>query len=69
MLLLRYMFDFSHREVAAILERSPEDVRILQHRAQAFLRERLSAIGQGPSRAVRRARMRAPTCYSTALHR
>jgi RNA polymerase sigma-70 factor (ECF subfamily) len=48
-LLLRYMLDLSHRDVAAILGRSAEDVRGLQHRALRSLRERLVAIGRAPA--------------------
>jgi RNA polymerase sigma-70 factor (ECF subfamily) len=48
-LVLRYMVDLSHAEVAATLDRTVEDVRGLQHRALRFLRERLTAIGRAPA--------------------
>jgi RNA polymerase sigma-70 factor (ECF subfamily) len=48
-LMLRYMMDLSTADIARVLERSTEDVRILQHRALRFLRDRLSAVGRGPS--------------------
>jgi RNA polymerase sigma-70 factor (ECF subfamily) len=49
-LALRYMLDLSHREIAAILGRSYDDVRVLLHRAQRFLRARLTAVGRDPTR-------------------
>jgi RNA polymerase sigma-70 factor (ECF subfamily) len=45
-LLLRYMLDLPHAQIARILDRSPDDVRMLQSRAQRFLRERLTAVGR-----------------------
>lgn len=58
-LLLRYMLDLSHREIAAVLDRSSDDVRMQLHRAQRFLRERLDALGRRtehhrPQRMLRR---------------
>ncbi|MDX6651684.1 MAG: hypothetical protein QOJ38_465 [Solirubrobacterales bacterium] len=52
-LLLRYLLDLPGAEIARVLERSPEDVRILQHRALRFLEKRLSAVGRGPGRLKR----------------
>jgi RNA polymerase sigma-70 factor (ECF subfamily) len=49
-LMLRYMLDLRHGEIARILGRSPEDVRMLQSRAQRFLRQRLGALRQEGSR-------------------
>jgi RNA polymerase sigma-70 factor (ECF subfamily) len=49
-LLLRFMLDMGHAEIARLLERSPEDVRNLQSRALRFLRVRLTALGRGPRR-------------------
>jgi RNA polymerase sigma-70 factor (ECF subfamily) len=45
-LVLRYMLDLNHAEIATVLGRSPEDVRKLQSRAQRFLRDRLDALAQ-----------------------
>jgi RNA polymerase sigma factor (sigma-70 family) len=43
-LMLRYMLDFSPAEIAAVLGRSANDVRVLQHRALQFLKQRLTAL-------------------------
>jgi RNA polymerase sigma-70 factor (ECF subfamily) len=50
-LLLRYLFDLGTAEIAELLERSPADVRLLQHRALTSLRTRLSAVGRDSGRA------------------
>jgi RNA polymerase sigma-70 factor (ECF subfamily) len=55
-LVLRYMMDLPYAQIAAILNRSVEDVRSLNSRGVRFLRKRLTAIGRIPSRP--RARMR-----------
>jgi RNA polymerase sigma-70 factor (ECF subfamily) len=47
-LALRYLLDLRAREVAAIMDCSENEVRMLQHRAQKFLRERLAALGREP---------------------
>jgi RNA polymerase sigma-70 factor (ECF subfamily) len=47
-LMLRYMHDLAYAEIAAILDRSPDDVRKQQQRGVAFLRARLEAIGRAP---------------------
>jgi RNA polymerase sigma-70 factor (ECF subfamily) len=47
-LLLRFMLDLPSSEIAQILERSPEDVRMLQSRALRFLNSRLTAVGRVP---------------------
>jgi RNA polymerase sigma-70 factor (ECF subfamily) len=47
-LMLRYLADLRSGDIAAILGRSPEDVRMLQHRAQRYLRDRLVALGRAP---------------------
>lgn len=47
-LTLRYMLGMRATEVATVLDRSPGEVRVLQHRALGYLRDRLSAIGRGP---------------------
>lgn len=56
-LTMRHLFDLSTKEIAEIMERTVDDVRMLQHRGQRFLRDRLTAIGRGP-RPSRRTRMR-----------
>jgi RNA polymerase sigma-70 factor (ECF subfamily) len=43
-LLLRFMLDMPSDEAAAVMGRDASDVRTLQHRAIAFLRQRLSAV-------------------------
>ena len=55
-LLMRYMLDLSNRQIAAVLDRSAADVAVLHHRALAFLRGRLAALGH-PPRHARRARL------------
>lgn len=56
-LVLRYMLDLSIAQVAEILERTPNEVELLQRRAQQVLRARLLALGRAP-RAARRVRWR-----------
>jgi RNA polymerase sigma-70 factor (ECF subfamily) len=48
-LILRYMLDLSHREIAEILRRTQVDVRAQQHRALRFLEARLTALGRSPT--------------------
>ena len=55
-LLLRFMMDLSTDEIAEVLGRSPESVRMLQSRALRFLRDRLTALGRKPDRTFRRER-------------
>jgi RNA polymerase sigma-70 factor (ECF subfamily) len=52
-LLLRFMLGLNAGEIAEILDRSPEAVRMQQSRALAFLRHRLTALGRTPSRRER----------------
>lgn len=52
-LALRYMFDLTARQVSEVLGRSENEVRMLQHRAQKFLRDRLTAIGRAPKASER----------------
>lgn len=52
-LTLRYMLDLTARETAEILGRNENEVRMLQHRAQRFLRDRLTALGRDPHRGKR----------------
>ena len=66
-LLLRYVMDLSGAEIAKILDRSPEDVRILQHRALRFLEQRLSAVGRGPGKLKRPAGVRECTKQAVVL--
>ena len=47
-LVLRYLFGMPSKEIAAILDRSPSDVRMMQSRAIHFLNARLAAIGRAP---------------------
>jgi RNA polymerase sigma-70 factor (ECF subfamily) len=49
-LLMRFMLGLTHTEVAHALGLTAVNVRKLQHRALAFLRERLTAIGRAPER-------------------
>lgn len=62
---LRYVLDLPHAEIARIMGRTPEDVRVLQHRAVAVLRDRLAAIGRVPNGEGRRIKMsgRVPQAY------
>lgn len=45
---MRCMLDFSNADIAAVLDRRPDDVRLLQHRAFSYLRDRLIALGRTP---------------------
>lgn len=47
-LLLRYMMDLTTSDIAAVLDRSTDDVRALQSRALRFLNQRLTALGRQP---------------------
>lgn len=47
-LTLRYFLDLSAKQVAAIMGGSENEVRMLQHRGQIFLRKRLAALGREP---------------------
>jgi DNA-directed RNA polymerase specialized sigma24 family protein len=49
-LLLRFMLDLSNDEIARVLDRSNDDVRLLQSRALRFLRDRLAAVGRTSTR-------------------
>jgi RNA polymerase sigma-70 factor, ECF subfamily len=48
-LVLRYIFDLTDRQIATVLGRTAVDVRSLQHRALRFLEKRLDAVGRGPN--------------------
>ncbi|MGH2956873.1 MAG: RNA polymerase sigma factor [Solirubrobacterales bacterium] len=65
-LTMRYLLDLNAGEIAEVMDRTPEDVRMLQHRAHRFLRERLSALGRAPERRGR-ARMRTRLREATIL--
>ncbi|MDX6633573.1 MAG: hypothetical protein QOG26_1578 [Solirubrobacterales bacterium] len=52
-LLLKFMLGLSSSEIAEVLDRSPDSVRMQQSRALAFLRQRLTALGRAPSRRQR----------------
>jgi RNA polymerase sigma-70 factor (ECF subfamily) len=49
-LMLRYLLALDTGEIATVLGRSQQDVRILQHRALRFLEARLTALDQAPER-------------------
>jgi RNA polymerase sigma-70 factor (ECF subfamily) len=59
-LLLRFMLDLPHSQVASVLGRTPVEVRDLQRRALSFLRARLTAVGRDvrPDRGARMIRRR-----------
>jgi RNA polymerase sigma-70 factor (ECF subfamily) len=48
-LLLRYMMDLTTSDIAAVLDRTTDDVRALQSRALRFLHQRLTALGRKPT--------------------
>jgi RNA polymerase sigma-70 factor, ECF subfamily len=52
-LVLRFMLDLTSQEIAEVLDISADNVRVLQHRALGFLRQRLGAVGFEQSRAPR----------------
>jgi RNA polymerase sigma-70 factor (ECF subfamily) len=56
-LMMRYMVGLDTSQIAAILERTPTDVRTLEYRARRFLRQRLASLGRDP-RTGARIRMR-----------
>lgn len=53
-LLMRYMLDLPMTEIAAILDRTPNEVYLHHSRALRFLRDRLTAIGREPKEAESR---------------
>ncbi len=61
-IVLRYMMDFNTIEIAELLDRSPEAVRQLHHRAMRYLRQRMSRDDgeQGFRRSQRKAVTRLP---------
>jgi RNA polymerase sigma-70 factor (ECF subfamily) len=66
-LMLRYMLDLSHAQIADVLGRSVADVRILAHRGLRFLEERLRALGRGPTVSRRREPSRSRTRHAYVL--
>lgn len=48
-LLLRFLLDLQPREIAKVLDRTPNEVSALLYRSTLFLRKRLAAIGRGSS--------------------
>ena len=67
-LLLRFMLGLDAAQIADMLERTPDDVRKLQHRGLRFLETRLAAIGREP-REGRRVRMGRWRKQATVLRR
>jgi RNA polymerase sigma-70 factor (ECF subfamily) len=65
-LTMRYLLDLNAVEIAEVMDRTPEDVRMLQHRAHRFLRTRLRALGRAPERPGRQ-RLRTPLREATVL--
>jgi DNA-directed RNA polymerase specialized sigma24 family protein len=57
-LLLRYMLDLTHAQIAEVLDRTPDDVRALHSRALRFLRTRLAALGRDARHGTRSRAMR-----------
>jgi hypothetical protein len=57
---MRFMLDLETAEIAEVLDRTAVDVRKLQHRALAFLRERLTQVGRAPRREARRSAWHRP---------
>lgn len=53
-LLLHYGHDFNGMEIAAILDRTPQAVRNLEHRALTSMRERLESVGRKATGSSRR---------------
>ena len=53
-LVLRFMLDLSHAQIAQMLDRNPEDVRALLYRALTFMRTRLAALGRTQDSSIQR---------------
>ena len=68
-IVLRYMMDFNTIEIAELLDRSPEAIRQLHHRAMRYLRQRMSREEEeaGYHRSQRKAVTRLPR-QSPVLH-
>jgi RNA polymerase sigma-70 factor (ECF subfamily) len=52
-LALRYILDLRNPEIAEVLGRKPDEVKVLHYRAVTFLRARLAAIGRVPGKGER----------------
>jgi len=59
-LLLRFMMDLTTSDIAAVLDRSTDDIRALQSRALRFLERRLTALGRVPKSRERTPMRRRP---------
>lgn len=68
-LALRYMLGLKPNEIAEVLECSPNHVSVLQYRALAFLRQRLTALGRQPTRRDSRSRSRSFVKHARVLRR
>jgi RNA polymerase sigma-70 factor, ECF subfamily len=67
-IVLRYMMDFNTVEIAELIDRSPEAVRQLHHRAMRYLRQRMDRDDEGGfRRSQRKAVTRLPR-YSPVAH-
>jgi RNA polymerase sigma-70 factor (ECF subfamily) len=66
-LMLRFLLDLSVRDTARILGHTPENVRALQHRALAYLRQRLTALGRRQTRESGPAPMRRTHRFAPVL--
>lgn len=71
-LLLRFMMDLTTSDIAAVLDRSTDDIRALQSRALRFLEHRLTALGRAPQSRertpMRRRRAAAPVLDARRYH-
>jgi len=67
---LRFVLEVPNQEIARILNRTPADVRKLQHRAITYLAERLTAVGRGPEASIKdREGMKAKVKQAQVLRR
>jgi RNA polymerase sigma-70 factor (ECF subfamily) len=62
-LLLRYMLDLSHAQIGEVLDRRPDDVRMLLSRAQRFLHDRLVGLGRHTEHSRPQPMVRRPAHY------
>jgi RNA polymerase sigma-70 factor, ECF subfamily len=66
---LRFMFDLTNEEIAAMMKREVADVRTLQSRGLRFLEARMKAIGRAPKSAQRADPMRRHPKQAQVLRR